>query len=95
MSRWRIALALVAAASASLVLSTAAEPVILEEVNPRGGAIHVYVVWSVWPNFPREQRGEIIMDAAEEVKPKDELLRITVAMGLTPDEADRFGINWR
>jgi len=43
----------------------------------------------------REQRGEISMDAAERVKAQDELLKITIAMGLTPDEADRFAIQWR
>lgn len=74
--------------------TNAAEPVILEE-SDRGGVVHVYVVWGDWAQLTREQRGEIIMDAAERVKPRDQLLKITIAMGLTPDEADRFGINWR
>ncbi|MDD4891353.1 MAG: hypothetical protein PHU85_15640 [Phycisphaerae bacterium] len=72
----------------------AAEPVILEETT-RDGIVHVFVVWSDWASLTREQRGEIIMDAAERVKSKDQLLKITIAMGLTPDEADRFGITWR
>jgi len=73
----------------------ATEPVILEERISHGDIIHIYVVWSDWEHLTREQRGEIIMDAAERLKPKIEVLKITIAMGLTPDEADRFGIKWR
>jgi hypothetical protein len=75
--------------------NAAAEPVILEESHTRGGTTHVFVVWSAWGSIGREMRGEIIMDAAEKVKSQADVLKITVAMGLTPDEADRFGIQWR
>jgi hypothetical protein len=75
--------------------STAKEPVILEEPNRKGEVEHVYVVWGAWAHLDRTLRGEIIMDAAEIVKPKADLVKITIAMGLTPDEADRFGVNWR
>ena len=70
-------------------------PVILEQPNPPGPAIHVYVVWPAWQQLDRVTRGEVIMDAAERVKPLDEYLRITQAWGLTPDEADRLKIAWR
>jgi hypothetical protein len=43
----------------------------------------------------RENRGEVIMDAAERIKPIPDVLKITIALGLTPEEADRFGIKWR
>lgn len=75
--------------------NAALEPVILEESNSRGEITSVFVVWSDWANLDRVRRGEIIMDAAEKVKPVPEVLRITIAMGLTPDEADRFGLQWR
>src|SRR5438874_11149088 len=75
--------------------AAAAEPVILEEKNSRGEVVHVYVVWSDWAHLDRERRGEVIMDAAERVKQVGDVLKITIAMGLTPDEADRFGIKWR
>src|SRR5438046_1678480 len=74
---------------------SAAEPVILEEDNGRGDVIHIYVVWSDWAHLDREQRGEVIMDAAERVKPLADVLKITISMGLTPDEADRFKLKWR
>ncbi len=75
--------------------SKAREPVILEEANQKGEIDHIYVVWGDWAHLDRAARGEIIMDAAEEVKPKADVLKITIAMGLTPDEADRFGLKWR
>ena len=71
------------------------EPVILEEANGRGDVFHVYVVWSDWAHLDRQRRGEVIMDAAERVKRPEDVVKITIAMGLTPEEADRFGIRWR
>jgi hypothetical protein len=75
--------------------AAAAEPVILEERNGQQELVHVYVVWSDWRQLDRAERGEIIMEAAERVKPLSEVLKITIAMGLTPDEADRFKVDWR
>jgi hypothetical protein len=74
---------------------SAPEPVILEDRNAQQDVVHVYVVWSDWSHLDRAQRGEIIMDAAEKVMPLSQVLKIAIAMGLTPDEADRFGIKWR
>jgi hypothetical protein len=73
----------------------AVEPVILEEPDGQGVVRHVYVVWSDWSALPREARGEVIMDAAGRIKPVADVLNITIAMGLTPDEADRFALKWR
>jgi hypothetical protein len=74
---------------------TATEPVILEEPDAKRRVAHVFVIWSDWVQLDRIRRGEIIMDAAERVKSVEDLLNITIAMGLTPEEADRFGIKWR
>ena len=71
------------------------EPVVLEETDKQGNVVHVYVVWSDWAQLDRVRRGEVIMDAAERVKPTNEVLSITIAMGLTPEEADRFNLKWR
>lgn len=43
----------------------------------------------------RAERGEVIMEAAETRYGRDELNFLTVAMGLTPDEADQWEIDWR
>lgn len=74
---------------------SASEPVILEEADRSGQVVHVYVIWEAWSQIDRVVRGEIIMDAAERVKTRDQVLNISIAMGLTPEEADRFKLNWR
>jgi len=72
--------------------SQSPEPVILFERDSKKKVVHVYVVWDKWRDTDRVARSEIIMDAAEQTLPADEVLNITIAMGLTPDEAHRFGI---
>ena len=74
---------------------TAAEPVILEEFNNAGALAHVYVVWSAWEDVDRAERGEIIMEAAEARFGSADIEEITIAMGLTPAEADRLNLAWR
>jgi hypothetical protein len=74
--------------------STNAEPVILIEPDRDGKPVHVYVVWNKWSHVDRVQRSEIIMDAAERRLPQPEVLNITIAMGLTPDEARAMGLKF-
>lgn len=64
-------------------------PEIIEK-EQRGGHLQVTVIWDAWRELPLEDRGRAIMDAYEKVRP-DEILRITVAMGLTHAEAKRLG----
>ena len=68
------------------------EPVILEEKDRRNKLVHVYVIWTKWTQLDGIERSEIIMDAAQKRLPTDDLLEITIAMGLTPVEAQRMGI---
>jgi len=70
----------------------AREPVILEEKDRSNKLVHVYVVWSKWADIDGIERSEIIMDAAEKKLPTQDLLEISIAMGLTPVEAQRMGI---
>lgn len=70
------------------------EPVVLEQFGPDHKLVHVYVVWDKWRQLDGVERSEIIMEAAEKRAPR-EYLNVTIAMGLTPEEADRFGIKWR
>jgi hypothetical protein len=74
--------------------SANAEPVILEERERGGRLVHVYVVWSKWRHMDRVERSEIIMEAAEKHLPQDQVLNVSIAMGLTPDEASRFGLKY-
>lgn len=74
--------------------SPAGFPVIIED---GGGArpIHLYVIWDQWDPLNQIERSEIIMDACEQVFGKDKTLNVTVAMGLTPTEAEGFGISYQ
>ena len=68
-----------------------AEPVILiEDTNPQ--TIHLFVVWSRWGDLEQIVRSRIIMDAFKAVKGQEEALKVTVAMGLSKEEAGRLGI---
>jgi hypothetical protein len=68
------------------------EPIIFEEAGQGQRLAHVYVVWSRWADVDRVERSEIIMEAAERKLPAEDVLNITIAMGLTPDEAIRMGM---
>ncbi len=70
----------------------AAEPVIVEEGGGDYSPLHLYVVWTRWDGIDSRIRSEIIMDAFEEIFGLEKTLKVTVAMGLTPVEADRMGI---
>jgi hypothetical protein len=56
--------------------------------------IHLYVIWEDWADIPASQRSEIVMDAAEAVMDKATLMQVTVAFGLTQQEADRLGLKF-
>ena len=72
----------------------APEPVIIEEPQGAQGAVHVYVIWSRWSGLNDRERSEIIVDAFEELRGSEEAVRLSVAMGLTPDEAKRLRIEY-
>jgi len=74
--------------------STAAQPIILEEGGTTTQPLHLYVVWDEWDPLPQIERSEIIMDAYEETHNPNAAINVTVAMGLTPREADRLGIRY-
>lgn len=65
-------------------------PRIIEE-EQFGNRLHVTVIWDDWKALPPEERGRAIMDAYDHVRHAD-VLRITIALGLTPAEAERLGI---
>lgn len=70
-------------------------PVILVQRRDSMNALHVYVVWDSWADMDQVERSEIIMDACEQHLGRDDTLKVTVAMGLTRDEATRMGIDFR
>lgn len=53
----------------------------------------VYVSWDDWASVPEIERSEIILEAYKQARGVPEMLRISVAMGLTPLEARQLGID--
>ena len=73
-----------------------AEPLIIEE-KPREEAPpnHIYVVWQEWSDLSPLERSRVIFAAyAHKLGPANEGLvqEVTLAMGLTPDEAKAMNI---
>ncbi len=72
------------------------EPVIIEAPGDRfNPSTHLYVIWNRWGSLSQQRRSEVIMEAYEQRYGRDPSLNVTVAMGLTPGEADRLGIPYR
>lgn len=70
------------------------EPVIIIERTHRA-MTRLYVVWTKWNNIDQRVRSGIILDAFAEVRGKEAAENVTIAFGLTPEEADRLDIKWR
>jgi hypothetical protein len=67
------------------------EPLIIKD-SP-GNKDHIFVIWSKWKDINMEDRCSTIMSAYKRVvENKADLLKVTLVMGLTPEEAPRFGI---
>lgn len=73
----------------------ATQPIIVEESGGQAQPTHLYVIWDDWAPLGSIERSEVIMDAYEQVRGRASAVNVTVAMGLTPTEADRLGIRYR
>jgi hypothetical protein len=75
------------------------QPVLIEEekaVRPgiNSAPRHLYVIWEEWADLPQRERSEIIMDAYAASHETSDVLKVTVAMGLTAAEARKMGIQY-
>lgn len=68
-------------------------PVIyMEESGTPDNYTHWYAVWDRFEDIDHQSRSRILLDAILEVLGSHEGLRVTVAMGLTPEEAKGMGL---
>jgi len=67
------------------------EPEIIVE-RPNPATTHLFAIWAKWDDLEQMVRSRIILDAYREARGEAEALKVTVAMGLTPSEAERLGI---
>ncbi len=68
------------------------QPLILEEEIPATKSRHVCVIWDRWKELPDEQRSAVISDAYTEAEGPEAAKAITIADGLTPQEAYALGL---
>jgi hypothetical protein len=70
------------------------EPFIILESEGSKNPIYVYVVWSDWSTLEMDERTRIIMEAYEEARGAQACFEVVTFLGLTPQEAPRFGIDY-
>lgn len=68
------------------------DPDISIEQIRHSNSLHVTVVWDRWNGIDAEERGRIILDAVAQGLGEAEMLRVTMALGVTKEEARRLGI---
>ncbi len=71
-----------------------AEPIIILESQGQQTPTHLYVIWSEWGQLTQLERSEIVLDAYREAKGTSFASHLRVALGLTPEEAERMGIDY-
>ncbi len=69
-----------------------AEPIIIAEAERQQVPTHLYVIWREWADMSLRDRSKLILKAYERVQGANFALNVTVALGLTPEEAERQGI---
>jgi hypothetical protein len=68
------------------------QPLILEERIPATNSRHVHVIWHRWKELADEQRAAVIVDAYTQAEGPEAAAEITVADGVTPQEALALGL---
>jgi hypothetical protein len=68
------------------------QPLILEEHVMATNSRHVHVVWDRWKDIPDEERAAIIVEAYRQADLEDAASEITIAAGVTPEEAVLLGV---
>ena len=71
------------------------QPIIIEE-RPQQEAVpnHLYVVWQEWEDLSPLERSRLILQAYERYRGRDLATEVTLAMGLTPDEARHMNLKF-
>src|SRR5436309_1015795 len=72
--------------------SSNVQPLILEEEIPATKSRHVRVIWDRWKELEDEERSAVITDAYAAAEGPDAARAVTIADGLTPQEAHALGL---
>ncbi len=66
----------------------------LVSVDRPGNRTHLLVIWDAWRNLSQQERSQLVMDAYTSAHGETAVLDVSVAMGLTQDEATQLGISF-
>lgn len=66
----------------------------LISIDRPGERTHLLVIWDVWRSLSQQERSALIMDAYQASYGQASALNVSVAMGLTQDEAAQLGIGF-
>ena len=67
-------------------------PRIIEERVPLSRALRVLVLWDRWQSVREIERSEIILEAYDQARGREAMLQISVATGVTANEALQLGM---
>ncbi len=67
-------------------------PRIIEQKSRGLDRYHVSVIWDRWAGVDPADRADVILEAYVQAKSELEMLRISLAIGLTPDEAVKLRV---
>ena len=70
------------------------EPIIVLESQGQKVPTHLYIIWSEWGELTQLERSEIALEAFAQAKGTGVASNLRVALGLTPEEAKRMGIEY-
>ena len=83
---------LVGALAKELSKPTKKGPLVIEEKVRGLNRIYVTVVWNLWQDVHPEDRAAVILDAYQAARGDLEMLKISLAVGATPEEAKKMGL---
>lgn len=66
----------------------------LISIDRPGERTHLLVIWDDWHTLSQQERSSLIMDAYQGAYGESEAREVSVAMGLTQDEATQLGISF-
>ena len=66
----------------------------LVNVEHRGSRTHLLVIWDIWRLISQQERSLLVMEAYKAARGVAAALDVSVAMGLTQDEAAQMGIEF-
>jgi hypothetical protein len=68
------------------------QPLIIERNVPAAKSRHVHVIWDDWQGITDEERTTIIVEAYSQEEGDEKASDITIALGVTPEEAVVLGL---